>query len=118
MRFARKKDIGLGGGFRDWVNISDTWNNVTKNANDNPTNSYCANSKNLGPGWRLPNQRELGLIYIAGTGGSGLCRTYYSGVPSDHGGAKGTTHTFRANNTAVSLQEKITSTTFRCVKDN
>ena len=109
----------MGGGFRDWVNISDTWNNVTKNANDNPTNSYCANSKNLGPGWRLPNQRELGLMYVAGTDGSGLCRTYYSGVPSDWSGNKGTTHTFQAKDGgAVSLQAKSTSTTFRCVKDN
>lgn len=115
----KKKRYWGWGDFRDWINVSETWNDVTTNANSNPTNSYCANSKDLGSGWRLPNQRELGLMYVAGTKGSGLCRTYYSGIPSNWNGSKGTTHTFRAEDGGVvSLQEKRTSTTFRCVKDN
>lgn len=119
----RKRYWALGA-FRDWVDISETWNNVTKDANENPTNSYCANSKDLGPGWRLPNQRELGLMYVADTGGSGLCRTYYSGVPWDwkdgNSGRwynKGESHTFQISS-GVTLKAKNTSTKFRCVKDN
>lgn len=103
---------------KSWGNVKETWNTVNANANNNPTNSYCAKSKGLGPGWRLPNQRELGLMYVAGTGGSGLCRTYYSGVPydwKDHG--MGNTHTFKIED-GVTLQAKNTKTTFRCIKDN
>ncbi|GGK04962.1 fimbrial protein [Parabacteroides faecis] len=107
-----------------WVDVSEDWNEVTKNANNNPTNSYCVNSKDLGSGWRLPNQRELGVMYVAGTGGSGLCRTYYSGVPWDwkdgNSGRwykKGESHTFQISS-GVTLKAKNTKTTFRCVKDN
>lgn len=116
----QKKRYKWNGSFRDWVEVSETWNDVTTNANNNPTNSYCANSKNLGAGWRLPNQRELGLMYVAGTGGSGLCRTYYSGVPYDwknKGYGMGTSHTFQISS-GVTLKAKSTATTFRCVKDN
>lgn len=120
--------------------VKKNWNTLNEDANNYPANSYCARYK--GKGWRLPNQRELGLMYVASIGGPGLCRTYYSGVPYDwkdgtkddskvwegwhwvtHKWSKGTSHTFQYDGNLHLWArghrgEDHAKSEFRCVKDN
>ena len=100
----------------DW-NV-DSWNLLNQDANTNPTSSYC--QKKYGDGWRLPNQRELGLMYLNGLRSSGqiLCRTYYSGYPMDASQNPGKTHTFRISGGLLTLHEQGGGGVYRCVKDN
>ena len=63
------------------------WITFYKNANDNPANSFCAQymeKKGYGDGWRMPNQRELALMYMSSgnsNGGNAVSRTLHSLTP-------------------------------------
>ena len=63
------------------------WITFYKNANNNPANSFCAQymkKKGHGEGWRMPNQRELALMYMSSgnsNGGNAVSRTLHSLTP-------------------------------------
>lgn len=65
------------------------WIAFYKNANESPANSYCAQfmkNRGYGSGWRMPNQRELALMYMSSgnkDGGNAVSRTLYPIHPRD-----------------------------------
>lgn len=70
------------------INLSNiNWITFYNNANDNPANSFCAQymeKKGYGDGWRMPNQRELALMYMSSgnsNGGNAVSRTLHSLTP-------------------------------------
>lgn len=71
------------------VHPSTTWKTFYQNANAYPANSYCAQfmkNRGYGEGWRMPNQRELALMYMSSgnkNGGDAVSRTVYSINPRD-----------------------------------
>lgn len=71
------------------VHPSTTWKSFYQNANAYPANSYCAQfmkNRGYGEGWRMPNQRELALMYMSSgnkNGGKAVSRTVYSINPRD-----------------------------------
>ena len=104
--------------YKDSKRSVDRWNILNQDANNNPTASLC--QKAFGEGWRLPNQRELGVMYLNGVRSENaiLCRTYYSGYPKDAAANPGRTHTFRITGSILSLHPQGTGGVYRCVKDN
>ena len=111
------------------------WITFYKNANNNPANSFCAQymkKKGYGEGWRMPNQRELALMYMSSgnsNGGNAVSRTLHSLTPPDwssqdiNNGKIGDnsiyndrTHTY-VWHTGHSLATVTSSVILRCVRD-
>ena len=65
------------------------WKRFYLNANAYPADSYCAQymkQRGYGEGWRMPNQRELALMYMSSgnkNGGDAVSRTLYPYNPLD-----------------------------------
>ncbi|WP_288207443.1 fimbrial protein [uncultured Parabacteroides sp.] len=112
------------------------WTTFYKNANENPANSYCAQymkKKGYGEGWRMPNQRELALMYMSSgntNGGNAVSRTLHSLTPPDWSndqinngkiddGSKYSerTHTYVWHGAHSLFEVKKNSAILRCVRD-
>lgn len=110
------------------------WTTFYKNANENPANSYCAQymkKKGYGEGWRMPNQRELALMYMSSgnsKGGNAVSRTLHSLTPPDwssdnngkiNDGSKYSerTHTYVWHGAHSLFEVKKNSAILRCVRD-
>lgn len=111
------------------------WITSYKNANDNPANSFCAQymkNKGYGEGWRMPNQRELALMYMSSgnsNGGNAVSRTLHSLTPPNWGDSdiktkgindgskyRDRTHTYIWHS-GHSLAEVKGAAILRCVRD-
>lgn len=110
------------------------WTTFYKNANENPANSYCTQymkKKGYGEGWRMPNQRELALMYMSSgnsKGGNAVSRTLHSLTPPDwssdnngkiNDGSKYSerTHTYVWHEAHSLFEVKKNSAILRCVRD-